>query len=155
MLTKAEISSKFGLYQVDLRAEYNTEEDDIINDLYGPCLRASKRYDRAVGYFRANIYKELGENLLNFIVAGGKVRIVCSPDLPEQDEEAAREGYCLRGHRSQQELDFSLTELIEEMSKNPKELDCLKMLSLLIERGSLDLHIAIKPGGIYHRKGTF
>jgi len=156
MLTKAEKISKFGLYQVDLRAEYNTEEDDIINDLYGPCLSASKRYDRAVGYFRANIYKELGENLLNFVIAGGKVRIVCSPDLPEWDEEAAREGYCLRGHRSEQELDFCLTELLEDMSRNPKELDCLRMLSLLIERGSLDLYIAIKPGGIYHRKiGVF
>lgn len=141
---------------MNLKAEYNTEEDDIIKDLYAPCLSVSNRYDRAVGYFRANIYKELGENLLNFILAGGKVRIVCSPDLPERDEEAAREGYCRRGHRSEQELDVSLTELLEEMAKNPKELDCLNMLSLLIERGSLDLHIAIKPGGIYHRKiGVF
>lgn len=146
----------FGLSLVDLKAEYNTEDDDIINDLYGPCLGVSNRYDRAVGYFRANIYKELGENLLNFIAAGGKVRIVCSPDLPELDEEAAREGYDLRGQRSPQEVDFNLAELLEEMSRNPKELDCLKMLSLLIESGSLDLHIAIKPGGIYHRKiGVF
>jgi superfamily II DNA or RNA helicase len=155
-LTDAESSQKLGLYRVDLRAEYNTEDDDIIKDLYGPCLSVSKRYDRAVGYFRANIYKELGENLLNFIIAGGKVRIVCSPDLPEQDEEAAREGYCLRGHRSPQEVDSNLAELLEEMSRNPKELDCLEMLCLLIESGSLDLYIAVKSGGIYHRKiGVF
>ena len=88
----AEGLPKLGLSDVNLKAEYNTEEDDIIKDLYAPCLSVSNRYDRAVGYFRANIYKELGENLLNFILAGGKVRIVCSPDLPERDEEAAREG---------------------------------------------------------------
>jgi len=145
-----------GLSGLNLKPEYNTEEDNIIRDFYGPCLLVSERYDRAVGFFRANIYRELGEDLLNFIIAGGKVRIVCSPDIPVPDEQAAREGYNLRGSRTRQEREASLVNVMEAMSLNPLESDCLNMLRLLIEIGSLDLFVAIRVGGIYHRKiGAF
>jgi len=66
------------LRDIKLKPEYNTEDNDIIRDFYAPCLRVSEAYDRAVGYFRANIYRELGEDLLDFVIKGGKVRIVCS-----------------------------------------------------------------------------
>lgn len=144
--------STLGLRQVKLKPEYNTDDDDIIGDLYGPCLKLSSRYDRAVGYFRANIYRELGEDLLNFVIRGGKVRIVCSPDIPEQDESAAREGYALRGKRATEDVQVDLLKVLETMSKTPQEVDCLEMLRLLIEKGSLELFIATRPGGIYHRK---
>lgn len=141
-----------GLRQVKLKTEYNTDDDDIISDLYGPCLKLSTKYDRAVGYFRANIYRELGEDLLNFVIKGGKVRLVCSPDIPEQDESAARQGYDNRGKRSTVDIQTDLVETLEAMSKNPDEADCLEMLSLIIENGSLELFIATRHGGIYHRK---
>ena len=38
------------------------------------------------------------------------------------------------------------------MEKNPSEKDCLEMLRLLIEVGTLDLFVAVRTGGIYHRK---
>lgn len=141
-----------GLRKIKLQSGYNTDDDDIIKDFYHLCLKESVKYDRAVGYFRANIYRELGEDLLDFVVKGGKVRIVASPDIPEPDETAAREGYSLRGKRSLEEQETSLIRVMETMSKNPKESDCLDMLRLLIEKGSLDLFVAIRKGGIYHRK---
>lgn len=146
------MESNFGLRQIELCPEYNTEDHNIISNLYSPCLKVSKNYDRAVGYFRANIYRELGEDLLNFVIAGGKVRIVCSPDIPELDEIAAREGYASRGKSSFEEQEITLMNALEVMAKNPKESDCLDMLRLLIEHGSLDLFIAMRTGGIYHRK---
>lgn len=144
------------LQNVELKPEYNTEDDSIVRDLYHPCLQASVRYDRAVGYFRANIYRELGEDLLDFSIAGGRTRIVCSPDIPEPDEEAAREGYTRRGTRPLSEREASVVEVMEAMSRNPDEADCLNMLRLLIENETLELYIATRSGGIYHRKvGTF
>jgi superfamily II DNA or RNA helicase len=141
-----------GLKGITLRQDYNTDENDIIRELYAPCLKIAIKYDRAVGFFRANIYRELGEELLDFIIRGGKVRIVCSPDIPESDEQAAREGYVLRDTRSETEQDSDLVHIMEKMSKDPGESDCLDMLRLLIEKGSLDLFIATRPGGIFHRK---
>lgn len=147
---------KKGLSDVKLKSDYNTEEDNIIRDFYAPCLRVSESYDRAVGYFRANIYRELGEDLLNFVIRGGNVRIVCSPDMPEKDENAAREGYEHRGKRSYEEQNVTLIHVFEAMSRDPQESDCLNMLRLLVERGSLDIYIAMRYGGIYHRKiGVF
>lgn len=110
------------------------------------------KYDRAVGYFRANIYRELGEDLLDFVIKGGKVRIVTSPDITEKDEDAAREGYDLRNKRTNLEKETALVRVMKIMSENPKDSDCLDMLRLLIEKGSLDLYIAMREGGIYHRK---
>ena len=141
-----------GLKKIYLKSEYNTDEDNIVKDLYHPCLKESIKYDRAVGYFRANIYRELGEDLLDFSIRGGKIRLVCSPDIPEADELAAREGYELRGIRTTQEIKITLLKVMESMSKNPDEKDCLNMLRLLIENENLDLYVATRVGGIYHRK---
>lgn len=143
---------KGSLIDIILKYEYNTEDDNIIDDFYAPCLSVSVAYDRAVGYFRANIYKELGEDLLNFVIRGGKVRIVCSPDMPEEDENVAREGYKLRGTRSYEEQAATLIHVFEAMSRDPQESDCLNMLRLLVEKRSLDLYVAMRVNGIYHRK---
>jgi len=151
-----ESNEKKGLRTLNLKDEYNTDDDNIIKDLYGPCLKFSEQYDRAVGYFRANIYRELGEELLDFVIHGGKVRLVCSPDIPESDEQAAREGYKNRGIRKNEYVEADLVKILEIMSTNPEENDCLNMLSLLIEKGALELFVALRPGGIYHRKvGVF
>ncbi len=147
---------KYDLREFEPKSEYNTEDDLIVKDFYSPCLTHSIKYDRAVGYFRANIYRELGEDLLFFAKKGGKVRLICSPDMPELDEKAAREGYDLRGKRSKVDQEISLLYIIRKMAKHPKERDCLNMLRLLIEKESMDLFVATRPGGIYHRKvGVF
>jgi superfamily II DNA or RNA helicase len=145
-----------GLRGLELAPAYNTEENDIVRDLYGPCLRCSFTYDRAVGYFRANIYRELGEPLLEFAIRGGKTRIICSPDIPEPDEAAARSGYEARDTHSSEELEVNLVASLERMATDPDDIDCLEMLRLLIETKSLELYVAVRPGGIYHRKiGVF
>ena len=135
-----------------LKPSYNTEDDNVVRDLYAPCLAIADRYDRAAGYFRANVYREMGVELLEFIRAGGHARVVCSPDIPPADEEAARSGYELRGRRSHSDQETDLRAIIQVMAEVPEEKDCLEMLRLLIERESLDLYIAERPGGIYHRK---
>lgn len=63
---KALTNSELNLSKFEPKPEYNTEDNVIIPDFYSPCLALSARYERAVGYFRANIYRELGEDLLNF-----------------------------------------------------------------------------------------
>jgi superfamily II DNA or RNA helicase len=144
------------LMEFEPEPEYNTEDNFIVKDFYAPCLARSNKYDRAVGYFRANIYRELGEDLLNFAKRGGKVRLICSPDIPEPDEEAAREGYELRGKRTEIDKEISLLQILRKMAKDPKEKDCLDMLRLLIEKDSMELFVATRTGGIYHRKvGVF
>jgi len=147
MGSRKEISDdQGGLRSFEPKPEYNTEDDFIVKDFYAPCLERSVKYDRAVGYFRANIYRELGEDLLHFVRRGGKVRLICSPDIPEPDEEAAREGYKLRGKRPDIDKESTLLQILRKMSENPKERDCLDMLRLLIEKESMELYVATRVG---------
>ncbi|AKJ05428.1 superfamily II DNA or RNA helicase [Archangium gephyra] len=141
-----------GLQTLELASEYDTEENDLVVELYVPCFQQARQYDRAVGYFRASIYRELGEPLLDFVIRGGHVRVVCSPDMSERDEEAARGGYERRGQRPAEAIEADLVQVMEAMAGQPDEADCLDMLRLLIEKGALDLYVAVRPGGIYHRK---
>jgi len=149
-------TTKKSLKDIYLEPDYNPDENDIIKEFYAPCLKVSIKYDRAVGYFRANIYRELGEDLLDFVSRGGKVRILCSPDIPEKDESFAREGYDSRGKRNPNEIENDFIKVLESMSQDPDERDCLEMLRLLIEKEALELFIASREGGIFHRKvGAF
>jgi superfamily II DNA or RNA helicase len=140
------------LSKLNLLPEYNTEENNAVDDFYKPCLSNSVNYDRAVGYFRSSIYKELGEPLLDFALKGGKTRIICSPDIPIEDEVAARRGYDARERFNENQKIDSLLYSLKLMSENPDEKDCLEMLSVLIQSGSLELFIALRDGGIFHRK---
>ena len=140
------------LCRLNLLPEYNTEINNILDEFYKPCLLNSVRYDRAVGYFRSSIYKELGEPLLDFALKGGKVRIVCSPDIPMGEEVAAREGYYARERLNESQKASSLLYSLNVMSENPDERDCLEMLRVLIQSNSLELLIALRNGGIFHRK---
>jgi len=145
-------AKKPSLRSIGIKEDYNTEDDNIIGAFYEPCFLVSKEYDRAVGYFRASIYRELGEPLLDFALRGGKIRLVCSPDLPKPEEDAARDGYEKREGLALKNISDDLIQVVQEMLKDDGEADCLSMLSALIENGSLDLYIALREKGLYHRK---
>ena len=97
-MTQDGYSSREQLTGLSLLPDYSTDANDIVKELYQPCLSRSVRYDRAVGYFRASIYREMGEELLDFAIRGGKITIVCSPDIPIEEEKAARKGYIEKGN---------------------------------------------------------
>ena len=45
--------------ELELKAEYRTLNDDIINDFYIPLLKRSVLYKRAVGFFSSTALAEL------------------------------------------------------------------------------------------------
>lgn len=61
--------------------------------LYAPCLSQSILYKRAVGYFRSSVYLVVGSAIIDFAQRGGKIQLVCSPGLDEDDVETIRVGY--------------------------------------------------------------
>ena len=71
---------------------YSKAVDDIASDFYLPSLAVSKRYDRATGYFGSTVYLLSWSKLKEFVEGGGHMRIICSPYLTEQDQNAIQEG---------------------------------------------------------------
>lgn len=142
------------LAQLGLKTDYRTGRDDPVEDFYEPCLRASNRYSRAVGYFRSSIFMITGESVIDFVKNGGKIRLVCSPELTISDIQAIEQG-----QKSQQEISLEkINNEIDQMISESKENYSVNVLATLIRVGALDMKIAIRESGrgIYHEKlGVF
>jgi len=85
-----------GLADLPLKRAYHKPEDDIARDFYLPVVAASHAYDRAVGYFSSTVFLLAWPSLKAFVANGGKMRLICSPVLSDDDHEAMREGYSER-----------------------------------------------------------
>jgi superfamily II DNA or RNA helicase len=84
------------LASLHLKQAYHKPEDDIAAAFYLPCMAASVRYDRAVGYFSSAIYALAWPSLRGFVEQGGQIRLICSPVLSTQDASAMINGYAAR-----------------------------------------------------------
>ena len=80
------------LRDVPIQVRYSSSQN-ISADFFVPCLQVSCSYDRAVGYFSSTFYAIIGMPLASFAERGGKMRLVCSPELSAEDIEAIAEGY--------------------------------------------------------------
>ena len=129
-----------------LKESYRTP-DNIVEDFYTPLLSNAKKYDRAVGFFSSSVLIELSKGLINLVKNGGKMRLITSPKLQEQDIQAIKEGYDKR-----EIIDKAIMREWKE-PKNYIEEERLNFLSHMIEDGFLDIKIAFKkPFGLYHEK---
>lgn len=139
-----------GLAQIDFDTGYRTGENDPVNFFYRPALHYSVRYKRAVGYFRSTVYILVGREIVEFAKRGGKISLICSPSLSQEDIASMQEGYQERELTLEKVIAWDLDQLLaDEATKNRT-----RILATLIKVGSLDVRLALRPGakGIYHEK---
>ncbi|WP_217998732.1 hypothetical protein, partial [Novosphingobium naphthalenivorans] len=97
------VEADLPIYSGDLSAlnvetEYRSLKDDPVERFYKPCLRNSNFYRRAVGYFRSTVFVVVGTSMVDFAKRGGKIHLICSPHLADDDVEQIVQGYA---HREQ------------------------------------------------------
>ena len=142
------------LQKLDLHCEYRSDQTNTVTDFYVPCLSVSAEYWRAVGYFTSQGLALAAKGLAAFIQNGGKMRLVASPVLTEDDVLAIQQGYTAREEVVEKaiirELDDDFTEIVKH------RLNCL---AWLIAEERLDIKIASPSelnlhnlGAIYHEK---
>lgn len=140
-----------GLKTVKLRDDrtYNTLEDNPVQTFFLPCLSEAIAYDRAVGYFRSSVFSLIGAGFDAIVKKNGKIRIIASPHLDEDDIAKINEGYELR-----RAIEESMTRVLDELTE--REAKELGYLGRLIANGHLDFKIAVtRVGdkvGLYHDK---
>lgn len=141
---------KFELASLYLQTEYRTGSSDPIMGLYVPCLQQSIRYKRAVGYFRSSVYLVAGMAVIDFARRGGKIQLVCSPELDASDLETIRAGYLAKEKIASERL----IEEIERMLADPAAKFQTQVLATLVAVGALEIKIAIRQTsqGMYHEK---
>jgi superfamily II DNA or RNA helicase len=136
---------------LEVAEEYRSDRDNLIQDFYLPCLEESRVYSRAVGYFSSTVMIAVAKGLTGLIRSGGKMRLVASPCLSEEDIEAIEKGL---KQRETVIIDNLSQELEQEFNAVAK--DRLACLSWLLSQGVLEIKLAvpknIKSLAIYHEK---
>ncbi len=66
----------------------DTSESNLIEELYLPCLKWADRFDRGVGFFTTGWITYNVTGLSDFASRGGKMRLVTSPILSNEDTDA-------------------------------------------------------------------
>lgn len=137
------------LPELNIKRSYRSSVDDFAADFFVPVLRVANHYDRAVGYFSSGSLYSLSRGLFDFAKNGGKIRLIASPYLTEDDFIAIERGYKTRDEVI---VEASIRNLSEEQIF--KDDDRLNFLAHLIEKGILDIRIAFMESGrgLYHEK---
>lgn len=130
---------------------YRTANDDIIHDFLTPALREAVLYKRAAGFFSSSALVELSRGISGLIKNKGKMQLIVSPKLSEEDIKAIKEGYKKKDELIEKNLLYSLEEKLEDSEK-----DRLNLMIDLIAKGILEIKIAILDTdddfGMYHEK---
>lgn len=130
--------------------EYRSLKDDPVGQFYVRCLRNSTYYRRAVGYFRSTVFAVVGPAIIEFAKRGGKIDLICSPDLDHADVEHIAHGYALRSET----LDETLISQFDALLSDPRTSLGARTLATLIAAGVLEIKLAerVDQKGLYHEK---
>lgn len=131
--------------------EYRNLKCDVINDFYIPILSNAVMYKRAVGFFNSAALYEMAIGLRHLVEMQGKMELIVSPRLTEEDIQSITLGYKTREEVIERAL---LRDFDEPKSKT--EFRKLNLLANLIAEGVLDIKVALKinanSAGIFHEK---
>jgi superfamily II DNA or RNA helicase/HKD family nuclease len=138
------------LIDVEVKSEYRSLLHNITKEFYVPLLSQAVEYKRAVGFFSSTALSQIADGVAALAENGGKVKIVASPYLSDEDIKAIRKGYELRDIVKK----AVLRELVEVT--NPFVEKRLNLLAHLIADNILDIKIAFTESGsltgMYHEK---
>lgn len=141
-----------GLKDHKVKSEYRSLIDNVVQDFYIPLLKDAVSYKRAVGFFSSSSLVEISKGIAGMAAEGGKIQIVASPYLSDEDIDAIRHGYEDRNKI----IERALLTQISEKPTDYYSMERLNLLAALIADGVMDIQIAYtedKNGiGMYHEK---
>ena len=136
------------LTKIKYKPIYRTHKDSIDQDFYVPCYSESIKLDRAAGYFSLHSLTLSINGLIRFIRKGGKINLICSPDLSQADAELIDACVSL----DKEHITHSLLETIMGVELTNEELAQLDIVCNMLSEGVLTIKIAYQPLGIFHEK---
>ena len=136
---------------IEIKKRYRSNENNIPKDFLVPLLENATVYKRAVGYFSTTSLVNLSVGLTSLAQKGGRIEIVCSPNLSAEDIDAINCGYKTREKAIVEALDVSLTRPIDEFEE-----ERLNLVATLVANGTLNFKLAFLESensfSLYHEK---
>lgn len=135
-----------------IKSEYRSLIDNVVQDFYIPLLHESIYYKRAVGFFSSSSLVEISKGIADMAKDGGKIDIIASPYLSDDDIRAIKEGY----ENRQKIIENALLRQLSDEHEDYYSMERLNLLANLIADGVLDIRIAYMDKhnelGMYHEK---
>lgn len=135
--------------EIDIQESYRSDKGNIVDQFYLPVLSKGIEYWRAVGFFNSASLAKAAKGVTSLIKNGGKMKLIASPQLDEQDVEALKKGY-------EQREDIIKRSILKEFEHVESEVvrKRLRFLAWLVADELLDIRFAlVREGyGIYHEK---
>ena len=136
----------------------DTSEYDLIEELYLPCLKWADRFDRGVGFFTTGWITYNVTGLSDFASRGGKMRLITSPILSNEDTDAIINSEGNNGEAFKR-LEAALLDNVRVLEAEMKA-DVSNAFSWMIYDGIIDLLFAIpceklEDGDFHDKFGIF
>lgn len=139
-------------YDSEIKSEYRSLIDNVVQDFYIPLLKEADSYKRAVGFFSSTALIEISKGIGSMAERGGHIQIVASPYLSDEDLMAIKNGY----EEREKIIEGALLRSLSDEHVDYYSMQRLNLLAALIADGILDIRIAYtedKNGiGMYHEK---
>lgn len=126
---------------------YDENDDTITRCFINPCLKECMLYQRSVGYFSSSVFTNITDGIINLVNNNGKIQLITTPMLSEEDIKAINTGLILKGDL----IDSFNNHFINEIEKIDD--NNLLLLVELVSKGRLQIKIVTtKKYGEYHDK---
>lgn len=137
------------LKDLDIKLSYiSYGEENIAKSILVPALKHAKRYRRSVGFFSSGVFGPIIDGIVALSRNGGKIDLIASPRLSDEDINAINLGYKKRDEIIESAFSRDFLKEIETLDDVK-----LQLLVALIANGTLDIKIAVAGStGIYHDK---
>lgn len=135
--------------ELEIEHSYISKGNNNITEAFlNPVLRHTKIYKRSVGFFSSTVIETMLEGIMGLVTNGGKIQMIASPKLSEEDVEVIEKAYEDKNNVISKIVSSKIGDELEQLSEVR-----LQMLYELIVKGYLDIKIAItEDTGIYHDK---
>lgn len=137
----------------DIPISLNTSDNDLVKELYEPCLKWAITYDRGVGYFSSGWIMINAKGMADFASRGGKARWITSPILSETDYTTIRTGLSSTDFADffRDIINRNVDELEKQLEKNT-----LNALAWMVYDGIIEFRFAVPQNelldGDFHDK---
>lgn len=129
--------------------EYCTLDCDVDSAFYIPSYKESFKLSRGAGYFSLKSLILDMDGIIPFIENGGTIRLVCNPELSQDDIALIHAGTSLSPEAITKDL---IQEIAKDHSFSEAELDALDVICNMIAEKRMAIKVAFMPMGIYHEK---
>ena len=137
------------LKDLNLETSYDSEKQNILRAFYIPALSHSIKYSRASAYFSASAIFYAAQGFSEFLSNEGTVRLILGAELQPKEFEAIKDGYSKleSNEKTIRNFEHSILEITHDLFEHR-----IKAVSNLIEAGRLEIKIAYRARGIFHKK---